>query len=352
MTATLFFDPAYDRAVAANEAVTLRGVVETDAASRSLGIKVDAVTRLTWDGVTVTLSSGWSGAVSRDGADLVATLRPTSGWTSGTAYSFEATYQDSLTSPAATSATRVAQVDFTLDFRTPAPGDTGIGRRPLVHIAATPDEGAAAGADLTVGGLLAIAEGVPEVPEFEARAWAHGGASYAQAAWRRYFDHGARVEVTAKPGTVIDGRTYRKEFRWTFAIVGKTRRADALPEIPVSGHPTFDYLRECAAACLRPDSGSPNIATGCAYLARRSVVGQLVRFAPTFDYTHAPEDVPTEDHLASLVSRARPVWRAALEELAPPEWRASLAAAWDSGHVVEQAAAVVVILLGRRIHGL
>lgn len=352
MSATLRFDPDYPLAVGANEDVTLRGTLEPDATSRSLGIKVDAVTRLQWDGETLTLSPGWSGSASLVGEDLTVTLRPTAGWSSGTAYALYATYQDALTSPAAVASGQVAQVGFTTDFRTPAQGDSAVGRRPLIHFAATPDAGTPAGADLTVTGRPAISDETAATPEFEARAWALGGASYAQATWRRYFDYGARVEVVAKPGTTISGTTYRRAFSWTFTVVGKTRRPDALEEIPISGHPTLDYLRESAAACLRPDSGSPNIATGCAYLARRSVVGQLVRFAPTYDYAYAPEDVPTESGLQDLVVRVRPVWRAAIDELVPVEWRATLTTAWESGNVVEQAATVAVILLGRRIHGL
>jgi hypothetical protein len=111
-------------------------------------------------------------------------------------------------------------------------------------------------------------------------------------------------------------------------------------------NPVAEAARQLAAIYLRPRPTSPPLGTALRRILQRTTIGQLapdaVRRTPVVLF---PEDDPGDAALRTLVEGTAPLWGALLSTLAPEEEREALDDAWRSGHVVERAGAISLLLL-------
>lgn len=81
-------------------------------------------------------------------------------------------------------------------------------------------------------------------------------------------------------------------------------------------------------------------------MLQRSTIGQLaplsVRRTPV---TLCPEDDPGDRSILAFVEACTPLWGALADTYAPVEEREAFDDAWKSGHPVEQAGALALLLL-------
>lgn len=329
---------------AADAAIALELAVEAGASARSLATKVGGVTVATWSGGTPTVAAGYQATVLLDETRLTFSLTRDGGWTHGAAVAWSVAYGDSLTAVRSFEGS-FARVGATVAALRPGDGASGVARRPVVYAEATFDAGTPLGVDLEVGGEPAILWGVPVTPAFAGRAGVVGSAAHGLAQPRRAFAPGARVELVVRPVVSVGGTAYRGRAAYAFAVAPRAARPSLLPDVPPDPHPVRETVRLVAASALRPDGGSPNLATALAFYATRAEVGALVRHRLGAAGDLAPADVADAATLAALVEHVRPLWSALLDT-APPEAREALGRAWASGHVVEQVGAVAVVLFG------
>ena len=336
--------PALRGLAAPGDPLTLGLVVEANATSRSLTVKVGGATVLTWSGGSPTVADGYSGNVSVDDTTLTLTLTltKTGGWAHGAAVDWVAAYGDSLT-PNTWFEGSFAQVAATITLVRPADATSGVSRRPLVYVEAAFDIGAPTAVDLDLDGATAIRWGSVQTPAFEGRAGVTGSGAFGLAQPRRAYAWGARVPVAIRPVVTVSGTPYRGLAETSFVVTDRTPRGLGGPSFTLPTNPVRATVAGLLASALRPDGGSPELPVALAFYLRRSTVGSIASAAARTGPDLEPVDVPPAATLYALVEHVRPMWRALLEG-ARPDTREALSRAWGSRHVIEQVGALCVVL--------
>jgi len=334
------------RGLAADDAaLSARLEVEAGATGRSLAVKVDGSTVLTWSGGSPTVSGGFGGSVVLDGTTLDVEVTKVGGWAHGTAVTWSVSYYDSVTASESFEGS-FALVGVTIVRTSPVAGGSGAARRPDIYVEAKPDAGTPLGVDLVVGGEAAILNTVVQTPAFVGRTGVTESNGYGVAQPRRAFAWGGRVEVIARPVVSVSGTAYWGRHAFTFTTTPRSSRATPELPVPPSDDPVRETVRQLAASALRPDGGSPALTHVLDFYLRRTEVGGLLPQAPGLAVELDPIDIPHWDTLTAFVNHIEPLWRTLLSG-APPEFHEALARAWSSGHVAERVGAVCVILASR-----
>lgn len=334
------------RGLAADDAaLSARLEVEAGATGRSLAVKVDGSTVLTWSGGSPTVSGGFGGSVVLDGTTLDVEVTKVGGWAHGTAVTWSVSYYDSVTASESFEGS-FALVGVTIVRTSPVAGGSGAARRPDIYVEATPDAGTPIGVDLAVGGEAAILSAVVQTPAFEGRAGVAGSNGYGVVRPRRAFAWGARVDVISRPVVSVSGTAYWGRHAFTFTTTPRPTRATSEQDTQPFEDPVCETVRQLAASALRPDGGSPSLAQVAAFYMRRTEVGGLVPLPPDNAAELDSIDIPHWDTLTAFVKHIEPLWRALLAG-APPEFHEALGRAWASGHVAERVGAICVILTSR-----
>lgn len=346
MTVRLLSMSPEPRALAADDAsLTARLEVEAGATSRSLAVKVDGSTVLTWSGSSPTIAGGYGGSVTLDDTTLDVVVTKTGGWAHGAAVSWSISYHDGVTATESYDGA-FALVGVTIVRTLPVAGASGVARRPSIYVEATPDAGTPLGVDLDVGGEAAILGVAVQTPAFEGRTGVSGSNGYGVAQPRRAFSWGARVDVVARLVVSVSGTPYWGRHVFTFTVTPRASRAVPGQDTPSVDDPVLETVRQLAASALRPDGGSPGLSDVVAFYLRRTEVGGLVQTPPGRARDLDPIDIPSWTTLSAFVDHIEPLWRALLDA-GPPEFHEALARAWSSGHVAERVGAICVILASR-----
>lgn len=311
---------------------------------RELTWRVDGAPIATWSGGLLTMTPPYVVTLSNTSSRVAATLERTGGWPTG-ARVWEIEYVDTEGSVSATG--RFAVVSVTPAVFAPRAGQSGVSRRPTIYASFDFSSGTPAGVDLVIDDLSAVVEGVVTRPHFEGTSGGSGTRAYAGVQPRRGFRWGAQVTVRARPRVTFAGYTYASAYDYVLTVGEKPPS----PSVASSGHeplvdPVAEAARQLAANHLRPRASSPPLGTALRRVLLRSTIGQLApgsvrRTAVAL----SPEDDPGDGALRAFVTAAAPLWGALLATGASPEERETLDEAWRSGHVVERAGALCLLLL-------
>lgn len=311
---------------------------------RSITVKINGVSVATWAGGVVTSTPPYVLTVSNVPSRVAVTLDRTGGWPAG-AYSWVVDYADSAGITDAFAA--FAVTTYTAAVFAPSQGQTGVSRRPSVYASFDISAGTPLGVDLYLDGEPLVEGGALVRPSAEGATGGSGTRVFAGARPRRGFRWGSRVTVTARPRVGFGGVAFLGSYEYAL-IVGErpaSPSAAASGGTPLEG-PVAEAARQITATYLRPRAASPPLGTALRRVLGRSTVGQLapaaIRRTPVALY---PEDDPGDAALIGLARAAAPLWGALADALAPPEEREALDAAWRSGHPVEQAGAVCLLVL-------
>lgn len=340
----ILYSPEDRTLVAANTQIAAAFTTGNGATGRNVTVKVNGVSVATWTGGIITSTPPYVLAVSNVPSRVAITLDRTGGWPAG-AYSWVVDYEDSDGSAEAFAAFAVST--YTPAVFAPSQGQTGVPRRPSVYASFDISAGTPLGVDLYLDGQPLVEGGVLVRPGVEGATGGSGTRVYAGARPRRGFRWGSHVTVIARPRVGFGGAAFLGSYEYALTVGERP----ASPSVASSGGtalegPVAEAARQIAATYLRPRAASPPLGTALRRVLGRSTIGQLapsaVRRTPVTLY---PEDDPGDEALIGLVRASAPLWGALCDALAPPEEREFLDAAWRSGHPVEQAGAVCLLVL-------
>lgn len=188
--------PADFTLAAASAQVTAEFATTPGSSARVVTIKVGGLSIATWVGGVLTVTSPYVVTVSNVPSRVAITLDRTGGWSAG-AHSWVVDYSDSDGSANAHGS--FAVVTVTPAVISPAPGQTGVSRRPTIYVSFDLSAGTPVGVDVFLDGSAAVR------PHFEVSSGGSGTRSYAGVRPRRGFRWGSRVVVRARPRVAFGG---------------------------------------------------------------------------------------------------------------------------------------------------
>lgn len=334
----LSFTPA-DRTIVAEDAeINVSYRFTPGVADVEIAVWANGDTIALYTGGSLSPLIGYSGDVTVQGDRIDIHLTKDTPWTINTPIEWYSTYEDA-DKPLLTEATRYfiyAQVAP----NTIVPSDTDdlISLRPTLYLSFDFSLGTGVGVDLTIDGHAA---------QYPAYTITEGGSStraYVQATPRRAFTEGVRVTVVAAPKVTYSGVTYHGVYMTYFTpqTIYSPQYVNTPFSIPFT-HPLGETLRRLALDHLVLSAQSPGLRAVLVWLLYHSNVGALVR--STFqEESLRSADIPGETALTQFVQAALPVWHGALNALAPAESQETLEEVWASGHTIERAACLGVLV--------
>lgn len=313
--------------------------LDAETTGRELLVELDGVPVFLWTGGVAAFNPGYAGTFTSTLTSLALSLSAVPTWVHGVPAVWSTTYRETGR-PDLVHTGRFVYVDVTTILLSPNPSSSGVPARTSLYASFELLAGTPTGVDFEVDGELG------EPPNFLHQEGGVGTTAFGSVLPRRAFRRGALVSVLARPVAEFVNTPYRGRVPYTFTVSERP----ALPGIassldrPLSA-PLAETLRQEALSALRAGEMSPPIATMLAWLVCRSTVGQVVRDRFRDVPSLLPEDVPDFARLLRFVQSSIPLWTSIFDAHAPPEYREALMDAWRSGHAVERAGALAVILV-------
>lgn len=306
----------------------------------ALEVSVNAAPLLAWsEGAPPVFSPGYTGSVTVVGTTLTATITPTAPWTPGTPLVWLVTYQDSST-PVFTETGHFAQIDTPVALLSPEASALDVAARPGIYASFSVSAGVPVGVDLRANDVWLMLDGRP-TDQATGTSGAAGSTAYCACTPRRKFPQGQDIRVRARPLVVLSGLVYSRVYDYGFRTRDAALSTHLLGPLDTPhASPLGETIRLLLKATLRP-RGVGALDPVVNWLIHSSEVGQIALLPHA---TLLPADLPSGEDLIALVRKATPVWRAAWLALGQPETRDALDAAWKSGHPVEQAAALALLI--------